>query len=145
MTNFYTDCLTNGSCVATDVSSTACFQCLFSVPTDTKWGVLISYGDSAFDLNLGGCYALIGSTSSCAVPEQEQLQCEDAACIGSCSSATSTTIDTCITSADSGECASYVSGTNAACTTAVTGNAACGGGATTFEGYYDAVAATFCE
>jgi hypothetical protein len=145
VTNFYTDCLTNGSCVATDVSTAACFQCLFSQPTDSKWGVVIQYDDASFALNLGGCYALIGATSACAVAEQEETECEVAACVGSCSSGTSTTEDTCITSADSGECSTYVSAVAAACTTAITGAATCGGTATTWEDYYTAMAATFCE
>lgn len=145
MTNFYTDCLTNGSCVATDVSTAACFQCLYSVPTDTKWGVIVDYGNNVDALNVGGCYALIGGTPACAAAEQEQVECEVAACVGSCTSGAGTTEDTCITSADSGECATYVSAATTACTTTVTGSASCGASVTTFEDYYTAMAATFCE
>ena len=82
---------------------------------------------------------------SCAAAEQEKDECEIAACGGSCSTATDTALSACTSSADTGECASYVSSVNSSCTTSITGAASCGGGATTFEAEYDAVAATFCE
>jgi hypothetical protein len=146
VSTFYNDCLGGtGTCDGSDLSSTACFSCLLSQSTAAApWGAVIDYGDE-FELNVGGCYALIGAPLLCAEAAQEQAECEIAACGGSCASATDTALTTCLSSADSGECASYVSSVTANCTTAITGAAGCGGGATTTEAQYDAIAATFCE
>jgi hypothetical protein len=106
--------------------------------------VLVDYGTS-LSLNVGGCFALIGATPSCAAYAEEQGECEVAACVGSCSTAASTALDTCVDSADTGECATYVSGVAAACPTTITGAATCGGTATTDTEAFEAIAATFCE
>ena len=44
-----------------------------------------------------------------------------------------------------GRVQAYVTGAMSACSSTITADARCGGGAATFEANYDAVAATFCE
>jgi hypothetical protein len=94
-------------------------------------------------LNLSTCYEKIGGSAACAASTQEQFECEVASCGSSCPATGD--ISTCISSADTSVCATYVSGVTTNCGTTITGNASCGGGATTFEAMFDAVAATVCE
>jgi hypothetical protein len=125
------------------LSNAACATCLLSQSTAATWGAVIEYSDSSFTFNLGGCYALIGAPLTCAEAEQKKDECEVAACEGSCP--TTADITTCITSADTGVCATYMSGVTSGCTTTITGSAACGATATTTEAAFQAIAATFCQ
>ncbi len=144
VTTFTTNCITDGNCANTGLSSAACYSCLYSESTSASWGAIIDYGNSTYAFNVGGCYLAMGASVACAAAAEEQGECEVAACDAACV-ATNTDATTCITSADSGECASYVSSVNTACGTTYTSAAACGANATTSETLFEAMAATFCE
>ena len=147
---FFNDCLNAASspiCDGSDLSSEACFKCLASQPSDATWGAVILYG-SAWWLNLGGCYALIGATPACATAVQEQAQCEAAACANTCATASNAQGQACLASADGTECSSYTNGISTSCPSTITTAAACGAttnAANPEEAQYQAVASTFCE
>jgi len=151
---FYNDCLgalspLSQDCTGDDVSA-ACFKCLASQPTSSTWGVVILYdNDNFFTLNAGACYALIGGSAACDTATQEQSECEANACYNSgCEGASTTKFNDCITSADTGPCASYVTAANSACPSSITGAASCGGtatGANAFEDAFLSMAQEMCE
>jgi hypothetical protein len=151
VTTFFNDCLGATSqapiCDGSDLSSEACFKCLASQPSDATWGAVILYG-SAWWLNLGGCYALIGATPACAAAVQEQAQCEAAACANTCATATNAQGQACLASADGTVCSSYTTGISTGCPSTITTAAACGdttNAANPQEAQYEAVASVFCE
>ena len=134
-------------CDGSDLSSEACFNCLASQPSNATWGAVILYS-SAWWLNLGGCYALIGATAACATAVQEQAECEAAACSNTCSTASNSEGQACLASADGTVCSAYTTSISTNCPSTMTTAAACG--ATTNAAnpelaQYQAVASTFCE
>jgi hypothetical protein len=119
---------------------------LVSQPTDPTWGPLIQYAGS-WELNFWGCFGLEGASAACATAAQEQAECENAACDESCANTTSTTkYDNCISSADTTQCATYVTAATD-CASAAIQTACEGGSATsaTFQTAFMATAAVFCE
>ncbi len=147
ISTFYNDCLNSliPTCDDSEIGAT-CFGCLVSQPTDPTWGPLIQYATN-WELNLGGCFGLQGASAACAAATQEQAECENAACDESCANTTSTTkFDSCITSADSTQCATYVSAATGCTTTAIA--TTCEGASAnsaTFQTAFMATAAIFCE
>ncbi|MGO9709099.1 MAG: hypothetical protein ACLQBL_09560 [Polyangiaceae bacterium] len=152
VTTFFNDCLSvtppqTPICDGSDLSSEACFNCLASQPSNATWGAVILYS-SAWWLNLGGCYALIGATAACATAVQEQAECEAAACSNTCSTASNSEGQACLASADGTVCSAYTTSISTNCPSTITTAAACG--ATTNAAnpelaQYQAVASTFCE
>ena len=128
-----------------------CFACLVSNPTDSSWGAIVQYeiNGAPFDweLNLGGCFQVEGASAACAAATEEQAQCENAACNATCANALSSTADSdCVSSADTGVCASYVSAANNCASTSI--QTACEGGSATtatFETAFKAIAQILCE
>jgi hypothetical protein len=145
---FYNNCITGGvSCDGSGLSSAACFNCLASQSTSSSWGAVVFYDNNALlAVNVGGCYALLGASAACATATEEQSECEIAACGGACYSSTSAQWDACIAAADMGECATYVTASNANCPLSITMAPECSlspdGG---IEPGYLAVAKEFCE
>ncbi len=149
MSKFYTACLSgakNPDCSGAGISP-GCFACLATPNTASAWGAVILYSDGAAVANTGACYAEIGGSSTCAAFVQEETECEEAACEAACEAASTTQFNNCITSADDGECKTYVNGVKSQCGTLLTGtlDTECGGDAQTFEDFYDEVAQTLCE
>jgi hypothetical protein len=144
VTTFDTDCIGEGLfCDDTEIGA-ACFACLVSQPSDTTWGPLLQY-KGIWALNLGGCYALKGASTTCSQGTQEQSQCENAACDSSCSGSSETKFGDCITSADNGVCSGYQESATCASTTI---ESACQGASAanwTFDTALKAMGKIFCE
>jgi hypothetical protein len=150
---FYNDCVSGGQdCSGTGLSSQACYRCLWSESTSSPWGTLVVYYQPeptyAFWLNLAACYGAIGASTACTAAVEEQMECENAACTGSCYlTADAGAWGTCIVAADQAECATYVNAAAASCPASIVDAGACSapdddGG---IEAYYFAVAKTVCE
>jgi hypothetical protein len=144
ISGFYTACLdTSAGCNAWRLSNGTCDSCLTTNldPAGTSWGPLLQYPEYISN-DLGGCIYLDkgSSQSACAHDREYQLECSHYACDTTCAGATETDYSACVTAANSGICATYVSAVAIDCTAAST----CYNG-TDFASNFKQVAAVFCQ
>lgn len=144
----YTSCV-NGSdstqCAqfAAGGASATCGSCLLTPKTATHWGPTIGTDAPTSSLNIPGCLALVfgegSSTTGCGGTLQKDFNCQDTPCDldTNCAGTTQDVYDTCINDAISGECSSYASAAQTACTKDAGGaDAVCNvSDATTFQAF----------
>jgi hypothetical protein len=153
LTQIYTDCLDPNlsdplACSSDETSFPACYACLVSQETDTRWGPLIQQASGIVEINISGCIALLEPCNvACAQAYQYSYQCEVVACDSNCAADSQidvTPYDNCTVTADDcscqvyfdpGQCELNIAGSHpaASCTTQ-----------TSFQAYYNLVAPLFC-
>ena len=121
-----------------DTSNGACMACLFP-STDAgasmnTGGVLLNYaGDQMVGVNTPGCIALADPTNgpACAAGLEPLFQCETQACgSGDCRTATTSIYEACLTSTETGACASQYAAASSCASEYADGGAAVGACAT---------------
>ena len=151
---FDSDCVTNfTNCTGSDLSSQACYHCLYSASSDPAWGVVVTYSDAqgqptTLTLNTAGCLAATGASQACAAATGEVDECQLAACGNTCLNATDEAYLACYNAANEGECASYFAASNADCAGDDAGACAdpgLDGGLADFEAAYLLMAQAMCE
>jgi hypothetical protein len=118
---FVTACGVNGTdTTCTDwqnaeaTSDAGCYACIYSTDTDPSWGVYVCNNTTSTCLfNSGGCFDVAlgtvadekqaGGAGSCGDIVNADFGCEDYAC----STCNGSDYDTCISSVDSNQCATY--------------------------------------
>ena len=140
---------TNATCTAAATANTACYNCIVTNDTAASWGPVINQSNGVVRLNEGGCIQLADNAqSTCAHSVESTNGCEDKACKAACpvtDNASFTLYQNCVSSADTGGCATYVSASNT-CANAIpiTSNAYnCVRGAT-FQALYQNIVPVFC-
>ena len=148
--DFYAACMDTGatqakcSSYANGLSSSYCYDCIVSAPTETTWGALVDY-TSATELNVGGCYAIKGASSACSHAVQYKAECEEAYCGTTCGK-TDADYTACIAVADGagGGCATYATSVATSCAgLAASIKAACDP-TSDFKASFTSVATVFC-
>jgi hypothetical protein len=148
--DFYAACMDTGatqakcSAYANGLSSSYCYDCIVSAPTETTWGALINY-TTATELNVGGCYAIEGASSACSHAVPYKAECEEAYCGTTCGK-TDADYTACIAVADGagGGCATYATSVTTSCAgLAASIKAACDP-TTDFKASFTSVANVFC-
>lgn len=155
ITSYWTACrdamATQMTCSAWRTANTACGKCIESNDTDTSWGVLV-YGSGAFipsgivQANYDGCLVLEGA-AQCGNDDFAAGQCNKFACEEQCPVSDNTSYQQyskCTTTASTGVCKMYSQKASTSCSgDAGAAIAACKG--TSFQDYYNKLAAIFCS
>ena len=149
----YTGCLatgaTNATCNAAFAANPVCAGCIFTPDTATLYGPVIELSNGVVSINQAGCVALADvAETQCGHTMQAQTQCEDKSCKTNCpvtDQASFTAYQTCVTSSDTGGCASYKSAATT-CENAISffSNAQTCFTGTTFQQLYTNVVPIFC-
>jgi hypothetical protein len=85
--SIYDGCLNGGDCTTAANAAMPCYNCIFTLETDAKWGPMVSRNaaDPVAYLNFGGCVTLTEPcNAACGDVLEEDLECEQAACATNC-------------------------------------------------------------
>jgi hypothetical protein len=133
-----TGCASVGS-----VISSACYGCLYSPLTSSRWGVVLDNpaGGGLYQLNAAACFTNQGD-GPCSVAVQALRACENNVCAAQ---TTQATFETCRSNADRATCACYSANINPACAAVSSSSVCIVPDSDSFEEAFLALAAATCE